>query len=311
MTKKFQLKDLFDSYAQFCKAVPGADTSADLDSLQGAAVTARKRIVSMVGNAVFNDIVGLGEYADFLKDMLRSAVANLTLDNQLIFDAVNRRKGGVDLYKYEMEGMRRSYMENFYNAMDSLISELAAEPYVMSSSPELRPVLEDWRKTNYCKLLAKCKVDSADEFDEIYPIDLSYLFFFRCVPLQKEVLDEGMSGYFSRLEEGGEDPTFLETAEKVLPLLKRALVKKTVAKALRRFDILEFPATIRNLFEDNNTSRQGSEEASRALNLATQLEGEVEDLLHNVDMLLDAQQGSDYLSYSADNRPDDSMYLMP
>ena len=100
MTKKFQLKDLFDSYAQFCKAVPGADTSADLDSLQGAAVTARKRIVSMVGNAVFNDIVGLGEDADFFKDMLRSAVANLTLANQLIFDAVARRKGGVDLYKY-------------------------------------------------------------------------------------------------------------------------------------------------------------------------------------------------------------------
>ena len=36
------------------------------------------------------------------------------------------------------------------------------------------------------------KVDTADEFDEIYPIDLSYLFFFRCVPLQKEVLDESI-----------------------------------------------------------------------------------------------------------------------
>ena len=105
--------------------------------------------------------------------------------------------------------------------------------------------------------------------------------------------------------------TFAEFAQKALPMLKRALVKKTVAKALRRFDILEFPATIRNLFDDNTSTRQGSDEASRALQLATQLDGEVEDLLHNVDMLLDAQEGNDFLSFSAENRMDDNMYLMP
>ena len=94
-------------------------------------------------------------------------------------------------------------------------------------------------------------------------------------------------------------------------MLKLALVKKTVAKALRRFDILEFPATIRNLFEDNTATRSGSDEASRATNLATQLEGEVEDLLHNVDLLMDADQGTDYLSFSSGNSPEDSMYIMP
>lgn len=125
------------------------------------------------------------------------------------------------------------------------------------------------------------------------------------------MLDESIDAYFDRLEQGGEDQTFAEFAQKALPMLKRALVKKTVAKALRRFDILEFPATIRNLFDDNTATRSGSDEASRALQLATQLDGEVEDLLHNVDMLLDAQEGNDFLSFSAENRPDDNMYLMP
>ena len=310
MNKKFQLNQLFASYAQFCNCVPGADTSADFDSLQGSAVAARKRIVAIIGNNTFSDIVSIEEEESGIKDFLRAAMANLTLATQIIFDAVNRRKNDINLYKYEMEGMKRSYMENYFNAMDSLISELTEE--ISADDPaDIRLAMEDWRKTNYYKMLSKLKVVTADEFDEIYPIDLSYLFFFRCVPLQKEVLDESIGAYFDRLEQGGEDQTFAEFAQKALPMLKRALVKKTVAKALRRFDILEFPATIRNLFDDNTATRSGSDEASRALQLATQLDGEVEDLLHNVDMLLDAQEGNDFLSFSAENRPDDNMYLMP
>lgn len=310
MNKKFQLNNLFTSYAQFCNCAPGADTSGDFDSLQGSAVAARKRIVAIIGNNTFSDIVGIEEEESGIKDFLRAAMANLTLATQIIFDAVNRRKNDINLYKYEMEGMKRSYMENYFNAMDSLISELTEE--ISADDPaDIRLAMEDWRKTNYYKMLSKLKVDTADEFDEIYPIDLSYLFFFRCVPLQKEVLDESIGAYFDRLEQGGEDQTFAEFAQKAMPMLKRALVKKTVAKALRRFDILEFPATIRNLFDDNTATRSGSDEASRALQLATQLDGEVEDLLHNVDMLLDAQEGNDFLSFSAENRPDDNMYLMP
>lgn len=310
MKKKFQLNQLFSSYAQFCNCAPGADTSSDFDSLQGSAVVASKRVVAIIGGSTFSDIVAIQEEDSCIKDFLRTAMANLTLATQIVFDAVNRRKNDINLYKYELEGMKRSYMENYFNAMDSLISELAEE-ISPDENDDIRLVMEDWRKTNYYKMLSQLKVDTADEFDEIYPIDLSYLFFFRCVPLQKEVLDESIGAYFDRLEKGGEDQEFVEFAQKALPMLKRALVKKTVAKALRRFDILEFPATIRNLFDDNTATRSGSDEASRALQLATQLDGEVEDLLHNVDMLLDAQEGNDFLSFSAENRPDDNMYLMP
>lgn len=310
MKKKFQLNQLFSSYAQFCNCAPGADTSSDFDSLQGSAVVASKRVVAIIGGSTFSDIVAIQEEDSCIKDFLRTAMANLTLATQIVFDAVNRRKNDINLYKYELEGMKRSYMENYFNAMDSLISEFTEE-ISPDETEDIRLVMEDWRKTNYYKMLSKLKVDTADEFDEIYPIDLSFLFFFRCVPLQKEVLDESIGAYFDRLEKGGEDQTFAEFAQKALPMLKRALVKKTVAKALRRFDILEFPATIRNLFDDNTATRSGSDEASRALQLATQLDGEVEDLLHNVDMLLDAQEGSDFLSFSAENRPDDNMYLMP
>jgi hypothetical protein len=88
MNKKFQLNQLFTSYAQFCNCAPGADTSADFDSLQGSAVAARKRIVAIIGNNTFSDIVSIEEEESGIKDFLRAAMANLTLATQIIFDAV-------------------------------------------------------------------------------------------------------------------------------------------------------------------------------------------------------------------------------
>ncbi|MDR3119655.1 MAG: hypothetical protein LBU44_09645 [Mediterranea sp.] len=53
-------------------------------------------------------------------------MANLTLAKQLIFDVINRRKSDIDIYKYELEAMRRAYIENYFNAMDTLIQLLNA-----------------------------------------------------------------------------------------------------------------------------------------------------------------------------------------
>lgn len=315
MKKKFLLTDLFDTYAQFCHCAPGADTSSDFDSLQGSAVAARKRIVTIIGEEVFALIVTM-DNEDVVKSFLQTAMANLTLATQIAFDAVNRRKNEVNVYKYEMEGMKRAYMENFYNAMDSLISELM-EPTFGIADDIYGQISEAWHKTRYFSMVESCKVKTADEFDAIYTIDLSYLFFFRCIPLQKEVLDESIGAYFSRLEEmgttaqGEESHETVYLVQKIEPMLKLALVKKTVAKALRRFDILEFPDTIRNLFDDNTASRSGSDEASRAVCLASELDGEVEALLHSVDLLLEAEEGNGYTSYSAENTPQDNIYIMP
>ena len=166
MNKKFQLNQLFSSYAQFCNCAPGADTSADFDSLQGSAVAARKRVVAIIGGNTFTDIVAIQEEESCIKDFLRTAMANLTLATQIIFDAVNRRKNDINLYKYELEGMKRSYMENYFNAMDSLISELSEE-IVSDETADIRLVMEDWRKTNYYKMLSKLKVDTMNSMKSI------------------------------------------------------------------------------------------------------------------------------------------------
>lgn len=292
------LVDIFKDFGTFSKYAPGVETNMDLNDLLSSGVTARKRVETIITAEVFNAIALNPD--DALTESLRSAVANMTMASQLIFDSINRRKNHVDVYKYEIEGMKRSYMDNYYNAMDTIIQQLMSAE--VNSGDTSSPAAL-WRKSRYYKIIGVCKIRTADEFDSIYPIDLSYFFFFRILPLQKETLDERLSAYYDRLT--------VENRERIEPILTLALVKKTVAKSLRRFDILEFPPTIRNLFDDSHASRSGKDEHDAALDLADRLDLEAEELIANADTLLATDASVDFCSNSAYNRPDDKIIMLP
>ena len=292
------LVDIFKDFGTFSKYAPGVETNMDLNDLLSSGVTARKRVETIITAEVFNAIALNPD--DALIESLRSAIANMTMASQLIFDSINRRKNHVDVYKYEIEGMKRSYMDNYYNAMDTIIQQLMSAE--VNSGDTSSPAAL-WRKSRYYKIIGVCKIRTADEFDSIYPIDLSYFFFFRILPLQKETLDERLSAYYDRLT--------VENRERIEPILTLALVKKTVAKSLRRFDILEFPPTIRNLFDDSHASRSGKDEHDAALDLADRLDLEAEELIANADTLLATDASVDFCSNSAYNRPDDKIIMLP
>lgn len=292
------LVDIFKDFGTFSKYAPGVETNMDLNDLLSSGITARKRVETIITAEVFNAIVGNPD--DALIEALRSAIANMTMASQLIFDSIKRRKNQVDVYKYEIEGMKRSYMDNYYNAMDSIIQRLMS---VEINSEDSSSPAAIWRKSRFYKIIDVCKIRTADEFDSIYPIDLSYFFFFRLLPLQKETIDERLSAYYDRLTD--------DNRERIEPILTLALVKKTVAKSLRRFDILEFPPTIRNLFDDSHASRSGKDEHDAALDLADRLDLEAEELIANADTLLATDASVDFCSNSAYNRPDDKIIMLP
>ena len=292
------LVDIFKDFGSFSKYAPGVETNMDLNDLLSSGLTARKRVETIITADVFNAIINNSDEA-FIEP-LRSAVANITMASQLIFDSINRRKNQVDVYKYEIEGMKRAYMDNYYNAMDSIIQRLMSTE-VTSENTDSPAAL--WRKSRYYKIIDSCNIKTTEAFDSIYPIDLSYFFFFRLLPLQKETLDERLSAYYDRLT--------ADNRERIEPALTLALAKKTIAKSLRRFDILEFPPTIRNLFDDSHASRSGKDEHDAALALADRLDLEAEELISNADTLLSTDASVDFCSNSAYNNPDDNIIMLP
>ena len=288
------LVDIFKNFSTFSLYAPGVETNMDLNDLRSSGLTARKRIETVISRAVFDELLKEKEDSP-LMEALRAAMANMTMANQIIFDSVNRRKSEVNVYKYELEAMKRSYMENYCNAIDTLVQLL--------SEPTEGDIAELWRKTPYFPILERCEIKTMDQMDSIYPIDASYLYFFRTIPLQKETLDEVMSNYFEKLTD--------DNRERIRPILLLALVKKTIAKSLRRFDILEFPSTIRNLFDDSHAARSGKDESSAIFALADRLDREAEELLSNADTLLSSESVSDFCSNSAYNHPDDNIIMLP
>lgn len=282
-----KLKDLFTDISGFAEFVPGIDANTNFALLNSHAVTAYKRIANIVSVPVYEKIIEQGKSEMY--DYLRTALANLIMANDTIFDVLRKRKAAIDIYKYEQEAIRRAYYENYYNAMDSLIA-------LLNQSENM-----GWEDTRYYKMLDKLQIKTTEEFDLLYCIDLSYLFFFRCIPIQVEVLEENFTGY---LERANEKPP-------VLSLINRALAKKVVAVALTRFDILEFPSTIRNLFDDSKASRSGKDEQERLLILSAQLQDQANSLIKDIDLLLSDPQSSDIETETSFNQPEDKIQLMP
>lgn len=281
------LEELFTTISEFRKYAPYAESNVTFDQLNSSAISAKKQMVIILTKDVYTDLTAdEGE----LKEALRLAMANLTMAKQLIFDVVSKRKDDVDIYKHEQESMRRSYIENYYNAMDTVIQLLDSSDTVPS-----------WKETRYKKMLDRLKIKSTEEFDMLYTIDMSYLFFFRIIPIQSEALDDGISAYFERAEK----------KEEVLRLLKRCLAKHTIAIALRRFDIIEFPPTIRSLFDESKASRSGKDEQTRMLELSASLLEDVKRELANIDLLLSTDGSGSVDTNTSFNRPDDIIMLMP
>lgn len=280
------LEELFIDVAQFHLYSPYAESNMNFKDLASSAMSAIKQVQSVISPDIYKKIAA-GEDNDE-KDALRSAVANLTLAKQLIFNVLSLRKSDVDIYKNEQEQMRRAYRDNYYNAMDTLLQLLDSD--------------EEWKETKTYKALENLKLKTTYEFDASYPIDNSFLYFFRCVPIQQEALDDYVSGYYERLPE--KDQTNRRK-------LDRCLAKITVALSLRRFDILEFPATIRNLFEDSKVMRYGTQEQERMLTLSDDLMSQALESLKNIDLSLSGNTDVDIVTETSFNRPDDKIYLMP
>lgn len=280
------LTDLFLDIAEFRSFAPYVESNVTFEELNSSALSAKKQILIILSKAVYEEVCKKEE--DETKAALKSAMANLTLAKQMVFDVIKRRKDNIDIYKHEQESMRRAYQDNYFNAMDTLIQILTETES------------ESWKKTRYYKLLETLRIRTADEFDALYPIDQSYLFFFRTVPLQQEALEDGLRGYFDRAQ----------SREDTTNMLLRCLAKQTVAIALRRFDIIEFPPTIRSLFDDSTASRSGKDEQQRMLDLASQLCNEVQTALADIDLVLNSSSGGSVDTETSFNRPEDKIYLM-
>lgn len=281
------LQSLFSSLSDFARYASGADMSLPLPSLESSAVPAKKQVCNIISPGVYDLVIASSGQ---IKEAVRQAVANLTLFFDVPFYVQRKRTAGIEVYKNEAEGMKRSYIDTYYSAMDTILLLLD------SSSGDIS---EAWQQAPYCAIRDKVRIKTVEEFNLVYHIDNSYLFFFRTLPIQLEVLDNMFFSYYDRLGQRAD----------LLPRLDRALVMLIIATAIRRLDPIELPATIRNLFSDTTASRSGDKEQSRLLQLADELSSEAMNAVSLIDASL--SESSNVADPNIDRHPDDKFYFMP
>lgn len=291
------LEQLFTDMAELRSTVPGLESNLTFADLNASALTARKRVTDLIGRELYDGIVSDYQTKAEQYDALRMAVANFIARQHLVFDTIARRKDDIDVYKYELEEMERAYMDNYYNSMDTLMRLLVEEGS------------EAWQSSRLARMLGGLPITDAARFDELYPIDLSYLFFFRTVPLQREVFDTTLSGLYAKAARVLDSDDC--ESQSILARLDRITVKCTVALAMRRFDIIEFPAVIRNLFSDSKAVRNGQNVQQRLLQMADDLSAECRSEIESLQMLLDSDSQTDISTRTSFNRSDDLIILMP
>lgn len=283
------INDLFQNIAEFREMVPGISANLEFSELNSSAISARKQIRNIITSDLWDQIKSETDSDAHL--YLSNAFANLIMHKALIFDVIAKRMSGkADVYKHELETMRRQYIDNYYNAMDSLIQELS----------ENSAYSEKWRASSDYKLIDELKIKTTAEFNSFYGIDMSYLFFFRSISIQREILLDGISDTFVKAVE----------REDLIKKLKLALSHLVVAMAITRFDIIELPATIRSLFDEQKTSRSGSDEQNRILALASELRGNAMNIVSGVELALSEPDTSDIVSETSMNREEDKIYLI-
>ena len=289
------LEQLFDNMAAMRQMVPGLESNLTFADLNASALTARKRVTDLIGPSLYADIISAKTSKPEPFDAMRMAIANFVARQHLVFDTIARRKDDIDVYKYELEEMERAYMDNYFCSMDMLMR-------LLSTGNE-----NGWEDTRLAKMVKDLPIQDAARFDELYPIDLSYLFFFRTVPLQREVYEDNLSGLYLKVNALDDTPERLQ----LLNRLDRITARWTVALAMRRFDITEFPAVIKNLFSDSKAVRSGQTVQQRLLQMADELTAQCQSDLEALQMRLDSDGAESISTRTSFNEPDDKIFLMP
>ena len=83
-----------------------------------------------------------------------------------------------------------------------------------------------------------------------------------------------------------------------------------ISVALCRFDIIEFPATIRSLFDDQKSSRNGTDERNGQLGLAATLQSQAMEAIKAIDLALTEPESGNIDSTTSYNRESDKIFLM-
>lgn len=211
------------------------------------------------------------------KELLKVALAAGTMYRYQIFASVKRNGSDASLYKYQHEELKDSYIENYWKAMDDLLDFLEEHPVAGFNNCEREGL----------------PIKNAGEFDHYFGINRSSFFFSKILYLIRDtwkLIATRIHGH--------------EANQDVMEAAKKALCYAVMAKVAKRFDLTEFPRSLR--LDYNHEYTKGSSTASREA-LAADFVSEYQAAMNDVSTIL--RRLSDNSPIGNSNKESDKFYF--
>ncbi len=229
--------ELFTTIREFRELVPGIDASTTLESMQPSFERASRKIKSVITPAIWDSIKEANDKPE-AKLLLQSAVGNLIASFHHIIRVAEKKKEGVNFYKYELQTWFETYLDNYATYMDALLDYLDAK----------KDDFEGWAETETYKLRQTLLLKTADEFNKVFATGGSAYFFHLTCPLQEQVLDDEI---LPRVKIASIPAASLKT-------VKRLVAYRVMAMAVEQFDSADLPKSLRQkLYVDDSKNKHG------------------------------------------------------
>ena len=217
-----------------------------------------------------------------VKVALKIALAAGTMYRYQIFASVKRNGSDASLYKYQHEELKDNYIENYWKAMDDILDWLDAHPTVAG-----------YDQTATYTERQQLPVKNAEEFERYFGINRSSFFYAKVLYL----IRDSWKTISPRIAGHEQDEAIMEAA-------KKALCYIVMAKVAKRFDLTEFPRSLR--FDYNHEYSRGSSSPSRDA-LCADLMAEAQAAMGEVTTLI--RRASDSSPLENSNEEKDKFYF--
>jgi len=293
--------DLFTTTGDLRVYLPEIEAAKPLSALEFAFRQPEGKMKNLLGDATYNQIKAHyagGTTVDILDKAVRylqGALANLVGDIFFVMDAAERN-AGKSLYKYQEDQQRAIYHDTANAEIGQLLTLLDSDTDTFT----------DWATTTLYTTRQAQIIKSHTEFGKYYFIDESAYFFSRIVFLMKEVTDDKITpiiGTYGDLD--------TETDAVIISQAKKTLAYLTMAMALRRFDFIELPKTIRNNSSDSKskTFRTGNLEDRSVRRIADELESKGLSYLGVLGLMMEKKSTGTLAEPDEINDEDNAFYL--
>jgi len=256
--------DLFNTTPDLRAYLPMIEAAKPLTELEFAFRQPEGKMKEIIGEATYNQIMAHYKggttvaILDKAVKYLQGALANLAGDVFFVMDA-GERNDAKKLFKYQEDQQRAIFHDTANAEIGQLLTTLDSDTNTFS----------DWATTTFYTTRQLQIIKTHTEFGKYYSIDESAYFFSRVVFLMKEITIDKITpliGAYADLDAG--------TDAAIIDQVKKALAYLTMAMALRRFDFVELPKTIRNNVSDSKsrTIRTGGMEGAAVRRISEEIE---------------------------------------